>query len=73
MENLLISTCLERGNRDGAIKNYLKDEPQKPSYSFNDVTYYYATEVWFISRRFSIEIMYGSSIQGLESSDVTSK
>jgi hypothetical protein len=39
LENSLISTCPERGNRDGAIKNYLKDGPQKPSYSFNDVTY----------------------------------
>jgi hypothetical protein len=39
LESLLISTCLERENRDGVIKNYLKDGPQKPSYSFNDVTY----------------------------------
>ncbi len=37
-ENLLINTCLERGNRDGAIKNYLKDGPQKPSYSFMSPT-----------------------------------
>jgi hypothetical protein len=31
-ESLPISPCLERENRDEAIKNYLKDEPQKPSY-----------------------------------------
>jgi hypothetical protein len=39
LEGLLISTYLETGNRDRAIKSYLNDGPQKPSYSFNDVTY----------------------------------
>jgi len=40
LENLLINTCLEGGNGDGVIKNYLKDGSQKRSYPFNDVTYY---------------------------------
>jgi hypothetical protein len=39
LEHFPISTCPERENRDGAIKNYLREGPQKLSYSINDVTY----------------------------------
>ena len=39
LENLLGSHCIKRRIRRIAIRDYQIGEHQKPSYSFNDVTY----------------------------------
>ena len=39
LENLLGSLCIKRRIRRIAIRDYQIGEHQKPSYSFNDVTY----------------------------------
>jgi len=39
LENLLGSPCIKRRIRRIAIKDYQIGEHQKPSHSFNDVTY----------------------------------
>ena len=58
LENLPINTCLERGNSDGAIKNYLTGKPQEPSYSFNDVTYYSSLNDNILNWGLWVEITY---------------
>jgi hypothetical protein len=42
LENLLGSSCIKRRIRRIAIRDYQMGEYQKPSYPFNDVTYYSA-------------------------------
>jgi len=55
LENLLGSYCIKRRIRRIAIKDYEIGEHQKPSYSFNDVTYKSIIGTMLKNRRLRIE------------------